>query len=76
MGKRFNFLQKAFASEAAYKVMTNLRSPEKPVKRKIGYGDEERASVRLKLGEMMLDDDSSMNNAAIQEGDEELQGEI
>lgn len=62
--------QKAFASEAAYKVLTNLKASgkQRTVKRKIGYDDEERASVRLRLDEMVLDDENSVNEQNIGTG--------
>ncbi|KAF8329028.1 hypothetical protein F5887DRAFT_1081409 [Amanita rubescens] len=70
-----SFSQKAFASKAASKLHQNLKTQGKHcvVKRKIGYGDEERASIRVKLGQMIIDDDNSenqRNDRASEEGEE------
>ncbi|KAF8347119.1 hypothetical protein F5887DRAFT_1131417 [Amanita rubescens] len=55
-----SFSQKAFASQAAYKLLTNIRAPGvyTMIKRRVGYDDEERSRIRKKLGEMVIDDGS------------------
>ncbi|KAF8325959.1 hypothetical protein F5887DRAFT_1072021 [Amanita rubescens] len=66
------FSQKAFASNAASKLHQNLKMAGKNciVKRRIGYGEEERASIRLKLGQMMIDDENSENQRASEAGED------
>ncbi|KAF8333773.1 hypothetical protein F5887DRAFT_1079945 [Amanita rubescens] len=64
------FSQKAFAAQAASKLVTNMKATEKQsIKRKIGYYDEERASIRLNFREMVIDDD--MQRRATEGGDHE-----
>jgi len=67
--KPLKCVQKAFAAQAASKLLTNLKMPgmHSIVKRKIGYGDEERASTRSKTCEMVGDNDNSENERRMQD---------
>ncbi|KAF8327492.1 hypothetical protein F5887DRAFT_1077138 [Amanita rubescens] len=68
------FSQKAFASKAASKLLMNLKPTGNMcvVKRRTGYDDEERASIRLKMSEMVIEDaENEMNERTSEEGVEE-----